>query len=573
MPADRQVLEGFMELPVLKPILLLALLVTAIATDATPDFWDDTEDGILIEQIVEAMTSEELLSQVFFLGFYGTKPSPAILRWIREKQIGGVKIFTRNVGGLKPLAASIAEMQQAALDSGFHIPLFVATDQEGGWVRHVKYETSETPGNLALGAGGLLRDSFLTGYYIGRELGALGVNMNFSPTTDVYSNPEATVIGPRAFSTDPIQTAMLSVAYYKGLDRAGIVATAKHFPGHGDASKDSHGHLPVIDVTFEEMWDRELVPYRFLIREGLPAIMSGHLAFPMILGDLTASSVSPYFQTTLLRKELKFQGIMITDDMEMAGVLTGNKNLLSACEKALSSGNDMVLISHTPSLQEQTWDYLLELMKRDSRFRNRIEESTRRILRIKLKYLKGEDAIDLIPDVEHIDEEVPTEEAQEFFFESACRSVTIIKSRDIPFRTTPNERLIVVSQFADFLEEAVLRWPQAEVLKFDFNPFYNSQAEDRLRIPRAVREYDTIIFSIANFNSLDILQTLKDLDQRIIVISALSPVYLKEAAWVETAIAVYGMSRDSFRAGLAALSGDFDPEGSLPVSFLDTPEQ
>ena len=278
---------------ILLPLCVLFLFSSSGPLFSYPRFFDNRDEAALIESIIEEMTDEELISQVFFLGYHGETPSNTIKRWITRKQIGGVKIFTRNVGDLKTLAQSVSEMQEYAVAGRFQIPLFIATDQEGGWIRHIKHETSETPGNLALGASGLPNDAFLTGYYIGYELRALGINMNFSPTTDVYSNPYASVIGPRSFSADPVNTAILSVAYFKGQQKAGIIATAKHFPGHGDASKDSHGHLPIISADLETLWSRELVPYRFLIKEGLPAIMTGHLAFPNILGDTLPSSISP----------------------------------------------------------------------------------------------------------------------------------------------------------------------------------------------------------------------------------------------------------------------------------------
>lgn len=553
-------------------LILFTIFLTFYPLTATPSFFDDIDDEILTESLIASMSDAEILSQVFFLGYIGVTPSDTIKKWITTRQIGGVKIFTRNVANLPTLALSIKEMQELAMDGRLEIPLFVATDQEGGWVRHIKHQTSETPGNLALGASGLPRDAFLTGFYIGREMKALGINMNFSPTTDVYSNPSASVIGPRAFSTDPVLTALLSVAYFKGMSKAGVIATAKHFPGHGGASKDSHGHLPIIYADFEVLWNRELVPYRFLIREGLPAIMTAHLAFPQILNDMTASSVSSYFQHDLLRDTLGFEGVTITDDMEMAGVLKGNGNIADACKRALESGNDMILISHTPRFQEKTWKHLLGLMKTDDEFRNRINDATRRIISLKLKTFKGKDAFPLLPDIHNLKERIPDNDAQDFFFENACRSITTIRSREIPFSPQSGEKILLVGQVENFFTEALGRYPEADVARFSFNPFYTSKEADRKRIPDLAQTYDTIIFCIANFNSLDILQTLKELDIKIIVISTLSPVYLMETEWVQTAIAIYGMSSDSFRAGFAVLSGDFVPEGRLPITFLSPQE-
>ena len=556
----------------LRGIVLVIILLLNSLSWAAPSFFDDVDDAILTESLLASMSAREILSQVFFLGYIGVTPSDNIKKWIEERQIGGVKIFTRNVADLPTLAQSIKEMQELSLKGKHKIPLFIATDQEGGWVRHIKHETSETPGNLALGASGLPRDAFLTGYYIGQELKALGINMNFSPTADVYSNPYASVIGPRAFSADPITTALLSVAYFKGMSKAGIIATAKHFPGHGDASKDSHGHLPVIQADLEVLWNRELVPYRFLIKEGLPAIMTAHLAFPQILNDMTASSVSPYFQRNLLREKMKFNGVTITDDMEMAGVLKGNGNIITACKLALESGNDMILISHTPLYQEKTWSYLLDLMQSDTEFREYIEEAVKRIITLKLKTFKGNNPFPLIPDMNELQDLIPNRDALDFFFESACRSITAIRSEEIPYSPQKEERLLLIGQFDAFFSEALARYPQADTFKFDFNPFYTSKEEDRKSVPALATAYDTIIFCVANFNSLDVLNTLRELDKRIIVISALSPVYLMEAMWVETAIAIYGISTSSFRAGIAALSGDFKPEGRLPINFFTQQE-
>ena len=263
----RKIFKRFLEPSLLIIILLLTLIINSPA-HTLPNFWDKTESDKLADSIVESMSDEELLGQVFFLGYLGKTPSSTIKNWITARGVGGVKIFSRNVKSLPMLAAGISEMQELASRTRFGIPLFIATDQEGGWVRHIKFETSVTPGNLALGAERLPEDSYLTGYYIGMELRKLGINMNFAPTIDVYTNPKASVIGPRSFSSDPVEAAVLAVPYFKGMQKAGIISTAKHFPGHGNADKDSHGSLPIIHTSLKTLNARELVPYRFLINEG-----------------------------------------------------------------------------------------------------------------------------------------------------------------------------------------------------------------------------------------------------------------------------------------------------------------
>ena len=438
-------------------------------------------------------------------------------------------------------------------------------------MRQIKGETSIAPGNLALGASGSPRDALWTGYYLGRELAVLGINMNFAPTADVYANPEASVIGPRSFGSDPALTGLLSAAYARGMRKAGVLCTAKHFPGHGSADKDSHGKLPVIPADMSLLDGRDILPYRILVREGIPAIMSGHLAFPDILGTVTPASLSPFFMHSVLRDRLGFTGLVITDDMEMEGALVGGLDTPGACRRALEAGNDIVLVSHTPAVQERTWRALAAEMRRSAAFRAVVRASARRVVQTKLEFFRGETTAAIAPTPAAVRAAIPAPGAKDFFFQSACRSVTTLRGGTIPWQPRPKESVLLVGQFPEFLDEGRRRIPSADTLLFPFMPFYQSRAEDRARIPALARKYDTIIFCLANFNSLSILQALRGTARRLIVVSALSPVYLDAAPWVETALAVYGNSGDCFRAGFAALAGDFVPRGRLPIRFGDAP--
>ena len=413
-------------------LLLAAFLLSSPLNAFTqPSFYDPLPDEQLVERLIAEMTDMELLGQVFFLGYVGTSPSPYIKDWIRDRSLGGVKIFRRNVGDLTTLAAGVREMQDLALRHRLGIPLLVATDQEGGgWVQHVREGASITPGNMALGASGIPKDAWDTGYYIGLELKALGINMNFAPTVDVYANPGATVIGPRAFSSDPQQVGLMSLAYYRGLAKAGLISTAKHYPGHGSADKDSHGFLPEVALTLDELWEKDLLPYRMLIGEGIPAIMGGHLAFPKIIGGGTPSSLSPFFLNELLRTRLRFEGVLITDDLEMYGVHQGRLDMASVSRQALEAGNDMILLSHTPDLQESTWVTLYQAMGEDGAFRNRVEEAARRVLLMKLRWLK--EGFPLLPETDSVAERIASGDAQSFFFNSSCRAVTVIQGGGSP---------------------------------------------------------------------------------------------------------------------------------------------
>jgi len=554
-------------------LIALVLLSAAAGRVAALGFQDPGEPEQLAAKIADAMTDQELLGQVFFLGWQGVGPSPDLLRWIATRSIGGIKIFPRNVADLPSLARDIDRMQKLSARGRFGIPLFVATDQEGGWVRQIKDETSISPGNLALGASGVPGDAYRTGWYLGRELAALGINMDFAPTADVYSNPEASVIGPRSFGSDPSTTGLLSAAYARGMGDAGVLCTAKHFPGHGSADQDSHGHLPKIDVSLDQLLGRDLIPYRILVREGIPAVMTGHLAFPRITGDLTPASLSPFFLKDVLRKTLGFKGIVITDDMEMEGVLADGMDTAEACRSALEAGNDMILISHTPATQERTWDALTEAMKSRPGFRATVKAAVVRILETKIRAFRDAPADTAAADppsggsTTAVPLPIPAPGAQSFFAQVSARAVTLVSGARVPYRPGARERILLAGQFPEFISEGLRRYPGASTLLFPFAPFYSSRPEDRAAVRSAAAAADTVIFCLANFNSLDVLQELKGLGARVIVISALSPVYLSDAPWVKTAVAVYGDGKDSFRAGFAVLAGDFPATGVLPVNF------
>ncbi len=547
----------------------LCFFTVSLFGDEEPIFWQEGDEDLLLDRLLGTMSDQEILGQVFLLGYAGTSPSPEILKWIRTRNIGGVKIFGWNVKNLSELTRSISSMQSAASETRNGIPLLIATDQEGGWVRHVKGNTSITPGNLAIGASGLAYDAYYTGYFIGMELRTLGINMNFAPTVDIYTNPDADVIGPRAFSSDPLQTSLLSVAYYRGMEQAGIICTAKHYPGHGDADLDSHVVLPEIAIDLEQLWERELLPYRFLIREGLPAIMSGHLSFPNITGSSLPASLSPYFQTDLLRKRMGFQGIVITDDLRMRGAWIDGLDLADICEKALEAGNDMIMLSRTPELNDIIWQKLYDRYTSDDQFRKRIVISVRRILKTKLTFLKSRGSISLFPDAGAPDREIPSPEGKEFFFDAACRSVTLIRGDSIPVPSQrKKERILLAGQFNSFLKQGKQRFPDADTYYFSYTPFYSARPAELEKFRSIISRYDLVILCLANPNSLAMLKTLENSKTEVIVFSVLTPVYLREVPWVRSALAVYGTGTESFAAGFAVLDGDFTPEGSLPITFF-----
>ncbi len=548
---------------------LLLLSTQPARAQETPDsltFWSDLPREELLDKLMERMTPEEKLGQCFLLGYATEGMNPDIEDWIRNRNLGGVKVFGWNAQDLTVLQETLTEMQEAAGVNRFRIPLFTATDQEGGWVRHVRGDTSMTPGNMAIAATGMPRDAWKSGYYLGQELRALGINMNFAPTIDVYVNPKAVVIGSRAFSDNALQTGLLAAAYYRGMAQSRVICTAKHFPGHGNADRDSHGSLPEIPSTMKELWRRDLLPYRMLFREGIPAVLSGHLAFPRITDEPEPASLSSFFCQDLLRGRLGFDGLLITDDLTMWGARIPGLNISQTILRALKAGNDLVMISGDIQIQNQAWNYLLRIIREDTEFRSRIDQAARRVLQTKLDYLKPDSRVPLRPASGQNDGDISTPGGKEFFYQHAYRSVTVLRGGKIP--VSEGDSVLLAGTFPYFFREGRKIFPESGRFFFDYEPFHLDRPEDRKRLLRAADDYDHIIFNLYSPASMDLLQELKPLAEKVTVLSVLSPVYLEETPWVERAVAAWGLGPASFEAGFAVLRGEYTPPGKNPLSFF-----
>ena len=523
-----------------------------------PGRWDE---DLEIDVLVAEMNETELAGQVLMLGYEGGYPTEEFIEFVRDSSVGGVKVFGWNSGNLRDLASGIKAMQVAAAASRLGVPLLVATDQEGGWVRHVKGATTDTPGNLAIGASGLAIDAFASGNLIGHELSSLGIYMNFAPTVDVYIHPDADVIGPRAFSSDPALTAFLAIAYFRGLEKSGVVATAKHFPGHGNTGSDSHGTKPVILDSYEVIHERDLVPYRALITEGLPAIMSGHLSFPNITGNDLPATLSSRFLKEILRDELGFDGVVITDDLRMYGALQNGMDILEVSHAAIEAGNDMIMISRDIDLHKAIHQSLVESALQDPAFRQTLVDAVTRIMRIKRDYLND------LPSSFGPDD-LPFKEGQEAIFDLTSRSVAIYRGDSVPFDSghiaNGGAGILMVGQNRLFITEAERRFPDADLLPL---PFGRASEETILKLKSMAEAAVRIVFCLENRQGIDILSEISEFEDKITVLSVLTPVYLRDTPWVRSAIATFSRSADSFRAGFAVLAGDFPAEGRMPIDI------
>ena len=264
------------------------------------------------------MNLEEKIGQSFIVGFEGTELSESIAGLIKQEKIGGVILFSRNYKDIQQLVKLINDLQTCSLESQ-GVPLFVSVDQEGGRVLRFGTPFTQFPPCVALGVS---NDENRTKSYarsLARELKACGINMNYAPVLDILTNKENKVIGDRAFGSDPELVACHGNIVIKEFLNQNLIPVGKHFPGHGETSGDSHIELPEVDTDIEHLKTLETMPFQKAIQNGLEVIMTAHVKYHRI-DPLFPATLSRTILTRFLKEELGFQGLIITDDLEMKAV-------------------------------------------------------------------------------------------------------------------------------------------------------------------------------------------------------------------------------------------------------------
>ncbi|HMB21203.1 MAG TPA: glycoside hydrolase family 3 protein, partial [Anaerolineales bacterium] len=270
------------------------------------------------------MTLEQTIGQKLLLAFQGKdKPSDKIVRALREYRPAGITLFRSfNIDTPSQLRSLTDQLQRLARDLQLP-PLLIAVDQEGGQLMAVG-DGTPLPGNMALGATGSPELARKAGEVLGREMAAVGINVNYAPCVDVNLNPRNPVVGTRSFGEDPQTVAALGAAMVAGIQSQGIAAAVKHFPGHGDTSSDSHHGRPSVPHSVERLRSVELPPFQAAIHAGTKLVMTAHLAIPAIDGpDAPPATLSKNILSNLLRRELGFDGVIVTDAMDMHAIRQG----------------------------------------------------------------------------------------------------------------------------------------------------------------------------------------------------------------------------------------------------------
>lgn len=336
------------------------------------------------DTIIENMNINEKIGQLVIVGLPQHTLEEEIIDFLNIYKVGGFILFKRNYNSFKELYELNLKLKN--LNKNNPLPLFISVDEEGSTVSRLPKEGTKVPDAVVFGN---INDENLTeksGIIIGRQLYAAGINLNFAPVLDILSTKDNKLLKLRSYGKDIDIVSKHGIAFINGLASQGIISVAKHFPGHGYTNKDSHGTLPVINIDYTTLKNRELVPFQNAINAGIDAVMIGHLAFPKIDSSGKPATKSKVFVTDILRNELGFQGITLTDDIEMKGFIDDKQSLEESVIESFNAGIDVFIIGHTKEIQKKVLKTLLDGVSEGLITEERLNESLRRIIKIKHKY-------------------------------------------------------------------------------------------------------------------------------------------------------------------------------------------
>jgi beta-N-acetylhexosaminidase len=519
-----------------------------------------------IESLLARMTVEEKIGQLVMATLPGTEMDEATAARLREGHYAGVVLFSRNIASVPQTLTLTAAIRDCCTLEG--LPPIIGVDQEGGRVRRLMAEATATPSAMALGATGDVALVERIGAAVGRELRALGINTDFAPVADVNNNPRNPVIGTRSFGESPEQVGAMVVAFARGLRSAGVAAAAKHFPGHGDTQVDSHLDLPTIAHGLDRLRAVELPPFAAAIRAGVPLVMTSHIRFPALEPDGLPATLSPRILNGLLREEMGFDGVIISDAMMMKAI-DDYYGIVAGSVQAVIAGNDIVeplSVTDEPAVIAGLRDAV-----RDGRLSMaQLDASVRRILRLK-RWLAAQQGVGI--------EAVGTHGA--IVRAAAEESVTLLDARTGMLPISAASGVGVIEFALQSMHAAEEGQAAPSPLRDAFQQQFanvqgialdatNPAADDLAAASRLAAEATIVIIGTRDANlfpaqrqAIDMLQAA---NRPTIFVSMRAPYDLADFPWAAARIATYGDLPASLTVAAAICAGAQTPRGHLPVS-------
>ncbi len=534
-----------------KPARSAAAEPTAPSEPAPP-----ARQGPDVASLLSRMTLEQKVGQLMMVGFGGLEVDENIEALVKGRQVGGVCMFKRNIQSIEQIAR--LNDQVRALLQGT-IPPFIAVDQEGGNVVRIAQGAIVLPGNMALGATRSPELAYQAGRAQGEDLKLLGFNMNLAPVLDVNLNPRNPVIGIRSFGDRVDLVSRFGADFVRGQQDANIATVAKHFPGHGTTDADSHKALPVMKESQREVLE-QMAPFEAAIEQGLDGLMTAHVAIPNLTGDDVPATLSKKILTGLLREKVGFDGLVLTDELEMEAIAE-RYGVGRAAVMAVLAGADMVLIPWRPEKKAEVHQALLQAARSGELSPKRLDEAVRRILEVKVR--RG-----LFDEPPPLEERLARLGRKRSIAEQIARqSVTLLRSDGRHFPIQPGRKVAVVTAEAALGEAIRARVPNAQVLTV---PAYASQSrrhELRQRAYHLAMQADVVVVGVINSRQVELVTAAASTGRPVLAVTLGLPYLAEHVHEAKAVLAVYSYREVSANAAAAALFGEQGTPGKLPVSL------
>jgi len=535
----------------------------------------NTPTAAEIDSMIEAMSLREKIGQLFVIpvnGRFVSRQEPQFREWeslVRDYKVGGLIFMAGDVYGQAVVTRQLQEMAQ--------IPLWISQDMEFGAAMRVEGSTRFTPA-MGIAATGDPENAFIKGQITAREARALGVHQIFAPVLDVNNNPDNPVINVRSYSSDPDVVARFGEAFIQGVESEGVLATAKHFPGHGDTRVDSHLALPVISHSWQRLDSLELEPFRKAISNGLRSIMSAHISYPNVSSNPELpATLDPDILRGVLADSLGFDGLVVTDGLEMQGI-TSRFSPGDAVVRSLQSGADIMLISPDP----QTAIYEVEMaVRRGQLTEDRINQSVRKILTLKVMHGVF-DAPGVDPDI--LNSRIHTRIYQAAADRIARESITVPKNdrQILPITGNRYQRIAVIG-VSDDLTGSTGTLLASEMRRYHPGVTFHSLdartgSEEKQQMLRSAREADLLVIgSFINVRSGQQVQLNPDqrefiaelgrLEKPSVVVAFGNPYVLRELHDTDVHVLAWSASDHQVRNTVPALFGAAAIAGQLPIGI------
>ncbi len=581
---------------------------------------------ITSDNLLSVMTLEEKLGQMFMLDFRKWKNSdekaqsdhqnfsPEVKELIGKYGLGNVILFAENFADIDQIVKFNHELKNSVVNG---IPMLIGVDQEGGRVVRMN-DGCSMPGNMGIGATADEENAYTNGYIIGKELKAVGINCDFAPVLDVNNNPANPSCNLRSFSSDHKYAAKYGVKMALGLQDAGVAATGKHFPGHGDTNVDSHFGLPVVYKTLDQLMEAEFIPFLETSKAGIAMYMTAHMTFPLIAKESYVSkqtgkemfapaTLSKTFLTDILRDKLGYKGVVVTDSLQMQAIST-HINLIPSLIMSINAGADILLMFITlRSLEDEhklinVFSSLSEAAKTGELSIDRINESTKRVLDLKINMgLFEEEEKTLEEKMAYAKSVVGCEEHRALERKMAADGVTVIENNGVlPLDLKDGKKVLYLSELPNKItsfEFAVKRLiAEEKISEFEYDTFaYGnlSAITDELKAKIDEADYVIVVTEAESPIAMDkpyvsfplsVCKYAKEKGKKSVVISSFlpydAPIY-KDADAVLICYCTKGMSKEASKdlktvkaygvnvvVAVECVLGGMTPNGKLPVELF-----